>query len=146
VTPRRVESTLLVVAEFKDASGHEWRSGDRAPLARGAVREAARANPSFFVVEHETIPFDPEAEWFTAIAEEAEARYEARKAARKSEAENREAAVREELKEQAKPQHDLERRFREQEAKKAERLQQARDERERQQIENEIEFGTLGFH
>jgi hypothetical protein len=142
----RVESSLLVVEEFTDSSGHEWRSGDRAPLARRAVREAARARPAAFVVEFATEPFDPEAEWFTAIAEEAEARYAQAKHRREGEAESREKALREELREQQRGQPDLERRFREQEAAKEERLKQAHDEQERRQIEAELEFGFLGFH
>jgi hypothetical protein len=146
VTPRRVESTLLVVEGFKDASGHEWRPGDRAPLARRAVREAARENPGWFRVEYSSEELDPTEPWFTAIVEEAEARYAQVKHRREGEAETREKSLREEMKQQQRGQPDFERRYREQEAKKAERLQQARDERERRQIEAELELGFMGFH
>jgi hypothetical protein len=142
----RVETSLLVVEEFTDSSGTEWRRGDRASLARAAVRRAATERPALFRVEFATEPFDPEAEWFTAIVEEAEARYAQAKHRREGEAETREKALREEMREQQRGQPDLERRYREQEAAKAERLQQARDERERRQIEAELEVGFLGFH
>jgi hypothetical protein len=146
MNPARVETSLLVVEEFTDSSGTEWRSGDRASLARAAVRRAATERPALFRVEYATEPFDPEAEWFTAIVEEAEVRYAQAKHRREGEAESREKALREEMREQQRGQPDLERRFREQEAAKEERLKQARDEQERRQIEAEIEFGILGFH
>jgi hypothetical protein len=146
MNPTRIETSLLVVEEFTDSSGTEWRRGDRASLARAAVRRAATERPALFRVEFATEPFDPEAEWFTAIVEEAEARYAQVKHRREGEAESREKALREEMKQQHRGQPDLERRYREQEAKKAERLKQARDEQERQAIERELELGALGFH
>jgi Skp family chaperone for outer membrane proteins len=146
VTPQRVESSLLVVQEFTDSAGSEWRPGDRASLARAAVRRAATERPALFRVEYATEELDPEAEWFTAIVEEAEARYAQVKHRREGEAESREKALREEMREQQRGQPDLERRFREQEAAKEERLMQARDEQERRQIEAELELGFMGFH
>jgi hypothetical protein len=143
--PRRIESSLLVIEDFKDSAGHEWRSGDRASLARAAVRRAATERPELFRVEYATEELNPEEDWFRAIVETAEARYEERKAAHEAEAETREKALRDEMKQQQRGQPDLERRYREQEAAKAERLKRARDEHERRRIEREIEFG-LGFH
>jgi hypothetical protein len=146
MNPARIETSLLVVEEFTDSSGTEWRRGDRASLARAAVRRAATERPELFRVEYATEPFDPEAEWFLAIVEEAEARYAQAKHRREGEAESRATALREEMREQQRGQPDLERRFREQEAAKAERLKRARDEQERRQIEAELELGALGFH
>jgi hypothetical protein len=144
--PERVVSTLLVVEPFTDSAGSEWRPGDRAPLARAAVRRAATERPKLFRVEYATEELDPSEAWFVAIVEEAEARYAQAKRRREGEAENREKALREEMREQQRGQPDLERRYREQEAAKAERLKRARDEQERQAIERELEFGFLGFH
>jgi hypothetical protein len=31
--PERIETSLLVLEQFRDPGGTEWRSGDRAPLA-----------------------------------------------------------------------------------------------------------------
>jgi hypothetical protein len=147
VTPRRVESTLLVVEDFKDANGYEWRTGDRASLARSAVRRAAAERPELFRVEWETAELDPEAEWFQAIVETYEARYAERKAAHEAEAANREKALREELKQQEKGQPDLERRYREQEREREEQARRAREAFERERIERELEFnlGPPGF-
>ncbi len=55
-TPRRVETSLLVVEQFRDTAGTTWGPGDRVPLARRAVREAVMARPELFVIEHETLP------------------------------------------------------------------------------------------
>jgi hypothetical protein len=74
--PRLVTTSLLVVEDFVDATGVEWRSGDRVPLQRLAVREAAKERPHMFVAEYETAPFDPTAEWFVQLDREYEARYQ----------------------------------------------------------------------
>ena len=54
--PRRVESSLLVLEQFRDADGTAWHKGNRVPRARRAVREAVMARPEQFVIEHETLP------------------------------------------------------------------------------------------
>jgi hypothetical protein len=146
--PERVEASLLVVEDFTDANGYEWRVGDRASLARSAVRRAAVETPELFRVEWGTEPLDPEAEWFRAIVETHEARYEERKAAHEAEASNREKALQEELKAQKRGQPDLERRYREQEREREERVQRARKALERERIERELEhgLGPPGFH
>jgi hypothetical protein len=148
MTPQRIESTLLVVEDFKDASGYEWRAGDRASLARAAVRQAATERPALFVMEYASEPFDPKADWFTALTETYEARYDARKKAREAKAETSERALREEMKKQQRGQPELERRYREQEREKEKRLEQAREHREREGIERELELGLgpPGFH
>jgi hypothetical protein len=143
--PRRVEGTLLVIEEFTDASGNAWREGDRAPLARRGVREAAAEHPHRFRVELETLPFDPEEDWFQTIVADYEARYRELKGRRDGEEERRQAALRQELKEQEEGQPDLERRYRKQQKEQAEREKRAREERERRQLENEMEFGYQGF-
>ncbi len=56
--PRQIETTLLVLEQFRDPSGTEWRPGDRAPLLRRAVRQAAFERPELFVMEYETAPLD----------------------------------------------------------------------------------------
>jgi hypothetical protein len=147
MTPRRVESSLLVVEDFKDETGAEWRVGDRAPLARRAVRQAATERPELFRVEFETLPFDPAAGWFGEIVTDYERRYAQLKARRDGEEERRQAALRRELKEQDRGQPDLERRYKRQEKEKEQRIKQARDEHERRRIEMEIEFasGYQGF-
>jgi predicted RNase H-like nuclease (RuvC/YqgF family) len=148
VTPRRVESSLLVVEDFKDANGYEWRVGDVAPLARSAVRQAARERPGRFRVEHETLPFDPDAEWFRAIVKTHETRYAEAKRQRDEAEERRQKALREELKQQEKGQPDLERRYKQQEREREKQAQQAREAIEREQIERELEvnLGPPGFH
>jgi hypothetical protein len=140
MNPARVETSLLVVEEFTDSSGHEWRSGDRASLARAAVRRAATERPERFMVEYSTEPLDPQAEWFQTIVATFEARYAERAKAREHEAESREKALRAELEAQDRSQPDLERRFREQERERKERAQRAREALEREKIERELEF------
>jgi hypothetical protein len=146
--PERIETTLLVVEDFTDSSGREWRVGDRASLAPAAVRRAAAESPARFRVEYATEEFDPEAEWFLATVDAYEARYEERKKAHEAVAENRERALREEMREQERGQPDLEKKYREQEREREERLEQAREGRTREGIERELELGLgpPGFH
>jgi hypothetical protein len=148
VTPRRVESTLLVVEDFKDANGYEWRVGDRASLARSAVRQAAAERPELFRIEWETSPLDPEAEWFRELVERYEARYAEAKRQRDGAEEQQQKALREELKQQEKGQPDLERRYREQEREREKQEQRQREAFERERIERELEvnLGPPGFH
>lgn len=148
VTPQRVESSLLVVEPLKDGSGYEWRVGDRASLARAAVRRAATERPELFRVEWGTEEFDPKAEWFQAITEMYEARYQERRKAHEAEASEREKSLREELMQQEKSQPDLERRFKQQEKEREKREQRTREALKREQIERELEFGLgpPGFH
>jgi hypothetical protein len=141
-----IETTLLVVEGYRDSSGFDWKPGDRAPLARRAVREAAAANPEWFVVEFGTEPFDPAADWFRQLGETYEQRYEKVKRHRDGAEQRRQQALRAEMKAQDEPQPDLERRYAKQEKERAEARQRARDARERQQIEAELEIGRIGFH
>jgi hypothetical protein len=147
--PRRVESSLLVVADFRDQDGDEWRVGDRAPLARAAVREAARERPELFAVEFSTEPFDPEAGWFRQIDAKYEQEYERLKALRGGAEERRQQALRDELAAQNSPdssQRQLERRYRKQEEELAKRQEQLKEARQRRRIESEMQFAPGGFH
>jgi hypothetical protein len=140
-TPRRVEASLLVVEDFVDSSGFEWRAGDRAPLARRGVREAAVESPHRFRLEFETLPFDPEADRFRAVIADYERRYQELKRRRDGAEERRQKALREEMKEQQRGQPELERRFKKQEREREEQAQRARERFERERIERELEFG-----
>ena len=146
--PDRIESSLLVVEDFRDSSGFEWRVGDRASLARSAVRRAAREQPELFRVEWGTELLDPEAEWFREVEARYEARYAEAKRQRDGAEQRRQQAIREELKEQQKGQPELERRYREQEREREKRAQRAREAFERERIERELEhsLGPPGIH
>jgi hypothetical protein len=144
VSPRRVETTLLVVEEFKDSHGDAWRVGDRAPLARRAVRQAALERPELFAMEFETVEVDMP--WLRELDASYEERVEEVKRRRGREAEEREKALRAELKAQDVSQPELERRYAAQEREREKRLERARDEHERERIEHEIEYGISGFH
>jgi hypothetical protein len=148
-SPRRIEMSLLVVEEFKDRSGTEWRPGDRAPLVRRAIRQAALENPQWFRVEFETLPLDPSAEWFCEIDARYEEQYQQVKRHRDGAEERRQRALREELEAQdhapGRGQRDLERRYKQQEREREESAKRAREDRERWQIENELQFRS-GFN
>ena len=141
MTPQRIESSLLVVEPFKDAHGQEWQIGDRASLARAAVRRAALERPQLFRVEFSTEELDPQASWFKAIVEMHEARFASAKRHRAGAEERRRKALHEEMKQQQKSQPDLERRYRRQEKEREQRAQQAREAFERERIERELEVG-----
>jgi hypothetical protein len=141
--PARVETSLLVVQGFRDGSGFQWHAGDRASLARRDVREAAAANPQWFVVEFSTEPLDPTADWFRQVVERYEARCAEAKRERDGAAERQQQELREELKQQEKGQPALERRYQKQEKERAEWRQRAREQREREQIERQLEH-SLG--
>jgi hypothetical protein len=148
MTPRQIETSLVVAAGFTDNNGVEWQAGDKAPLARRAIREAAAENGDLFRVEFETLPFDPEAPWFRDVVADYERRYQELKRRRDSEEEQRQAALRAELEAQEKEPRNprsLERRYRKQEQEREQREQRARAERERRRLENELEFGASGF-
>ena len=148
--PRRVETSLLALEQFRDTDGTEWRQGDRVPLARRAVREAVLARPELFVVEHETLPVT-QADldgWLAELDAGYRERYEQVKAYRDGAEQRRQQALRAELEAQGRPdasQRDLEKRFNAQEKERAKRRERAGEERERRQIENEVQFGPAGF-
>jgi hypothetical protein len=100
------------------------------------------------MVEYETQPFDPCADWFREVDERYEQQYAEVKRRRDGAEERRQQALREELKEQDRPDDkDLERRFKQQEKERADLEKKMREERERRQIEHEIAFhGGSGFH
>jgi hypothetical protein len=101
--------------------------------------------PDLFVVEHESLPFDPQASWFRQVVANYERRYAEAKAHRDGEEARRQAALRAELERQNRAQPDLERRHKRQEAERAKREQAAKSEHERRILENELEFMS-GFH
>jgi hypothetical protein len=147
VTPRLVEESVLVIVDCKDASGTEWKAGDRASLRHRAVREAVKAQPDWFVQEFETVPVD--LDLIRQLDEQFEAELERVKLDRAEAGKRREKALRDELAEQERGQPDLERRYAAQERAREERRRKARDERERQQIESALASGDrrrVGFH
>jgi hypothetical protein len=133
-----------VTVDFKDASGTEWRAGDRASLRHRAVREAVKAQPSWFRQEFETVEVN--LKLVHRLDEQFEAEYEQAKRHRDGAEERRVAALRAELAEQERGQPDLERRYKQQEKERAELQQKAREKWEREQIERELELGRPGFH
>lgn len=146
LTPRRIEGSLLVVEGFKDAAGTEWRPGDRSSLYRHAVRQAALERPSLFVMEYETRPVD--LEWLAELDQEYGQQYQQLKRTHDEAEAARNRALREEFKEQERPDpKDLERRYKKQEAEREERRKQAGEEHERQGIENELAYRhRSGYH
>ena len=146
--PRRVESSLLVVEGFTDQAGNEWRRGDRDPLARRAVREAAKAHPEWFVVEYETALLDPAAEWFVQVDAEYERRYQQAKAHHDGAEQRRKATLGAEYEEQEAGQPELEREYKQQEKRRREREEKAREEQVRRKLENDFAYADQrgGFH
>jgi hypothetical protein len=146
--PERIETTLLVVEEFKDASGMEWRAGDRAPLSRRAVRLAALERPELFAVEFGTEPVDVE-----RIRELHDGYEAAFRQAKRAQDERQKQAQREELEDQKAADRDsakLEGRYAKQERERAKREAEAREERERVALEAGIgpltTSGRSGFN
>jgi hypothetical protein len=140
--PQLVQDTLLVVAPFRDATGFEYRAGDRASLRLGSVRQAALANPQWFAMEHAPVPVD--VEWLRDLHERAEARYaEAMKERRaRSELERGEELN---LSAQARRASDkLEHRYQQEQAERKKRAEEMREQRERQRVEAVI--GRSGFN
>jgi hypothetical protein len=148
--PRRIETSLLVLEQFSDPGGTEWRPGDRAPLRYRNVRLAARRRPELFVMEYETTPVD--LDLLAELDRRYDAEYEEVKRGRAEAEARRQRALREELEAQdhapSRGQRDLERRFKQQEKERAEREKAVREDRERERLEKELAFGQgrSGFH
>jgi hypothetical protein len=102
MTPRRIETSLVVAEDFRDNTGGAWERGDRAPLARRAVREAATERPQRFRVEFETLELDPEEPWFLEVVARYDDEYAQVKRRRTEEEAERQAALRQEMKQQGK--------------------------------------------
>ena len=66
---------LFVVEDFKDAHGHEWRAGDRAPLARFRRQTGRDRTARAVPVEWGTEALDPAADWFQEIEQELRGAY-----------------------------------------------------------------------
>jgi hypothetical protein len=78
--PERIETSLLVLEQFRDPGGREWRPGDRAPLRYRNVRLAATQRPELFVMEYETASVDMA--WLAEIDAKYDAQFERAKRAR----------------------------------------------------------------
>jgi hypothetical protein len=144
--PQRIDTSLLVVAPFTDARGFEYREGDRAPLDRRSVRQAALQHPEWFVTEYSTEPVD--LAWLRKLDAKHDIEFEQLKAAKGTREARRQRALREELKEQGRGDpKDLERRFEKQEKERAEREKKLREAREQLEAEFAQEEALLsGFH
>jgi hypothetical protein len=136
MSPTRIEDTLLVVQGFRDASGFEWRAGDRAPIVHKAVRQAALAHPDLFLLEFAPEPVD--VGWLREVDATHEAAYRTEMRRRDEAAAAHERALRDEMRDQDLPQPELERRFKKQEQEREEREQEWRKELERRQIEEQL--------
>jgi hypothetical protein len=142
MAPQRVTDTLLVLESFKH-EGVEYRRGDRVPTRHRAIRRIAAASPHLFAMEFATEPLD--LAWLAGLEADAEARYQAVKRIRDGEAERRERALRQELRDQEVGQPDLERRFKQQENARKRREEDARQEREREALESQVPLRS-GFN
>jgi hypothetical protein len=98
----RVEISLLVLEAFLDPSGTEWRRGDRAPLHRRAVRQAALERPELFAMEYATEPVDQV--WLAELDKRYDAEYEQAKERRGERKAREQQALVDELKAQDAPQ------------------------------------------
>jgi hypothetical protein len=117
--------------------------GDRLPLRHRWVRRVVAEQPELFRMEFAPEPVD--LEWVASIEDDAEERYRAVLAAREAEKARQERARRDELKAQDAPQPDLEGRFKKQEAERKKKEEQAREDVERERLEQRVEL-TGGFH
>jgi hypothetical protein len=142
--PEKIFETLLVVERFSDR-GTGYVPGDRVPVRHRRIRQIARENPEWFRMEYETAEIDPE--WLANLDVEFEAKYRQLKQAREELKVRQERAQREELATQDVPDHKLEKRFAAQEAEDRKRKQEAKEERERESVEQNIALtGESGFH
>jgi hypothetical protein len=123
--PRRIETTLLVLEQFSDPAGTAWRPGDRAPLHRRAVRQAAMYRPELSAVEYATEPVDQV--WLAELDKRYDAEYEQAKERRGERKAREQQALVDELKAQDAPQAELERRFKKQEKERADREKRRRN-------------------
>ncbi len=140
--PQLVQDSLLVVVPFKDAIGFEYRTGDRAPLRLGSVRQAALAHPEWFRQEH--TPVEVDVEWLRELHEHAEAQY-ATAAKERTARRERERGEGLKVSDQARQSSNrLEHRYQQQEADRKRRQQELREQKERQRVEAVI--GRSGFN
>jgi hypothetical protein len=147
--PRRIKDTLLVVEQFRDPGGTEWRPGDRAPLKYRNIRRAALERPELFVQEFETVPVDRE--WLVELDRRYDEEYRQAKRAREEAQARQKQALRDEFEAQghgpSRNQRELERRFKQQEKEREEREKKLREDRERQRLEKEFALDLMpGYH
>jgi hypothetical protein len=139
-----ITETLLVTAPFKDR-GVEYLRGDRVPIRHRRIRQVARDHPELFAMEFAPEPVDPE--WLANLDLEYEERYRQVKRGREEQKVRQQRALRQELESQDIPDHELEKRFKKQEAEREKREQEAKEERERESVErNIVVIGEQGFH
>jgi len=141
--PELVIETLLVVERFSDR-GTDYVPGDRVPIRHRRIRQLAQANPGWFRMEFETEELD--LQWLAGLEVGFERKYEAVLHAREEEKARRKRALRRELETQDIPDHELERRFKRQEAERKEREREIKEEREREVVEQSIALTGGGFH
>jgi hypothetical protein len=142
--PELISETLLVVAPFKDR-GVDYVPGDRLPIRHLHIRQIAREHPELFAMEYAIEPVD--LEWLAGLEVLFEDRYREFKHAREKEKVRQQRAIRQELESQDIPDHELEKRFKKQEAEREKREQEAKEERERESVERNIAvIGESGFH
>jgi hypothetical protein len=134
--PTRIDETLLVIEAFKDPqSGVQYLPGDHAQLRHRSIRRVASERPEFFRMEYETTEVDQEL--LVELERCFEDEYEQEKA-RLAEAERqRERALRLELNEQGR-RDPLERQYAAQEAERKKRQREAKEELERQKVEERL--------
>lgn len=135
--PELITETLLVTVPFKH-DGVEYFRGDRVPVRHRAIRRIAAKNPELFRLEY--APEDLDLQWLAGLEVEAEARYQEQKRLIEEQKERQKRALRQELEAQDIPDHELEKRFRKQEAEEKKRKQELREERERERVEEQAAF------
>lgn len=148
--PQLITESLVVLEAFTDHGGTEWRPRDRASLKYRHVRRAAGERPELFAMEFETQPVHQE--WLAELDRRYDADYEQAKRGREEAKARQKQALNDEYEAQGHgPSHsqkELEKRFKQQEKKRAQREKAVREDRERQKLEAELVFFDLrpGFH
>jgi hypothetical protein len=133
--PELITETLLIVTPFKHR-GTAYERGDRVPIRHRAIRRLAAERPEWFAMEYAPEPVD--LEWLASLEAGFEAKYDAVRRAREEAKVRQERALRAELREQNTPQPELERRYAKQEAERLAAEAEAREEREREQLEEQV--------
>jgi hypothetical protein len=140
--PELITDSLLVAERFRHG-GMDYERGDRLAVRHRWVRRVARDNPEWFRLEY--APEDIDLAWLDSIEGDYEERYQAVLRAREEEKKRRERALVEEYRTQERPQPEMEKAFKKQEAEDQKRKERVREEREREIVEREIELRS-GFH
>ena len=147
--PRWIEDTLLVVEPFRASDGTEYHRGDRVQLRHRKIRQVALERPEFFAMEFPTLPVDMS--WLVELDRRYGENYaEAQRVHGSKESRRKEALLAEHAAQGRRnpDQHELERRFKEQEAERERREAQRLEERKRESEETALAAmqGEAGFH